>query len=133
MRLALFPAPRCSSRPPSGRGITCISIRTTCSARSYSNLTDSLKRTDRLGVAKGRRAISPPLFSFADQGWNRQTATVNAELKPGAASELIEVTGEAPVLDLAKTDVSQNIRPRKSKSCRWSDVMLRTSLTWLPR
>src|SRR5690242_1920109 len=42
-----------------------------------------------------------------------QTATVNAELKPGAASELIEVTSEAPVLDLQKTDVSQNITPKE--------------------
>ena len=42
-----------------------------------------------------------------------QTATVNAELKPGATSELIEVTSEAPVLDQAKTDVSQNITPRE--------------------
>ena len=42
-----------------------------------------------------------------------QTATVNAELKPGAASELIEVTSEAPVVDLAKTDVSQNITPKE--------------------
>jgi len=42
-----------------------------------------------------------------------QAATVNAELKPGAASELIEVTSEAPVLDQAKTDVSQNITPRE--------------------
>ena len=42
-----------------------------------------------------------------------QTTTVNAELKPGAASELIEVTSEAPVLDQAKTDVSQNITPRE--------------------
>jgi outer membrane receptor protein involved in Fe transport len=40
-----------------------------------------------------------------------QTATVNAELKPGAATELIEVTSEAPILDQAKTDVSQNITP----------------------
>src|SRR6266700_2908772 len=42
-----------------------------------------------------------------------QTATVNAELKPGAASELIEVTSEAPVLDSTKTDVSQNITPKE--------------------
>ena len=40
-----------------------------------------------------------------------QTATVNAELKPGVMSELIEVTGEAPLVDQAKTDVSQNITP----------------------
>jgi len=42
-----------------------------------------------------------------------QTATVNAELKPGASSELIEVTSDAPVVDLAKTDVSQNITPKE--------------------
>jgi len=42
-----------------------------------------------------------------------QTATVNAELKTGSMSEVIEVTSEAPVLDLAKTDVSQNITPKE--------------------
>jgi len=42
-----------------------------------------------------------------------QTTTANAELKPGAASEVIEVTSEVPVLDLAKTDVSQNITPKE--------------------
>ena len=40
-----------------------------------------------------------------------QTATANAELKPGAESEVIEVTSEAPLLDQAKTDVSQTITP----------------------
>ncbi|HVH72026.1 MAG TPA: carboxypeptidase-like regulatory domain-containing protein, partial [Candidatus Dormibacteraeota bacterium] len=42
-----------------------------------------------------------------------QTTTVNAELKPGVATEVIEVTSEAPVVDLAKTDVSQNITPKE--------------------
>src|SRR6267378_4754680 len=42
-----------------------------------------------------------------------QTATVNVELKTGSMSEVIEVTSEAPVLDLAKTDVSQNITPKE--------------------
>src|SRR5438876_7614079 len=40
-----------------------------------------------------------------------QTATVNAQLSPGATSEIIEVTGEAPLLDQLKTSVSQNITP----------------------
>jgi hypothetical protein len=40
-----------------------------------------------------------------------QVATVNAELKPGATSEVIEVTSEAPLLDQAKMSVSQNITP----------------------
>jgi len=40
-----------------------------------------------------------------------QTATVNANLSPGAAATVIEVTGSAPVVDLEKTSVSQNITP----------------------
>src|SRR5690349_5321217 len=42
-----------------------------------------------------------------------QTATINAELKPGAENEVIEVTSESPLLDQAKTDVSQNITPKE--------------------
>jgi outer membrane receptor protein involved in Fe transport len=40
-----------------------------------------------------------------------QVATANAELKPGATSEVIEVTSEAPLVDQTKTSVSQNITP----------------------
>ena len=40
-----------------------------------------------------------------------QAATVNVELKTGSVSEIIEVTSEAPILDQAKTGVSQNITP----------------------
>src|SRR2546430_477969 len=42
-----------------------------------------------------------------------QVATVNAELKPGATSEMIEVTSEAPLVDQLKTGVSQTITPRE--------------------
>jgi outer membrane receptor protein involved in Fe transport len=41
------------------------------------------------------------------------TATVNISLSPGAATTVIEVTGEAPVVDLTKTSVSQDITPRE--------------------
>jgi hypothetical protein len=40
-----------------------------------------------------------------------QTTSVNIELKPGAITELVEVTSEAPIVDQGKTDVSQNITP----------------------
>src|SRR5881296_426533 len=40
-----------------------------------------------------------------------QTATVNVELKTGSMSEVIEVTSEAPLVDQAKTSVSQTITP----------------------
>ena len=40
-----------------------------------------------------------------------QTATANATLTPGATSEVVEVTTQAPLVDLGKTSVSQNITP----------------------
>jgi len=40
-----------------------------------------------------------------------QTSTANIEMKPGAISEMVEVTGEAPIADQSKTDISQNITP----------------------
>src|SRR3954463_1615382 len=39
--------------------------------------------------------------------------TQNFSLKPGSNSETVEVTSEAPLLDVLKTDVSQNITPRE--------------------
>jgi outer membrane receptor protein involved in Fe transport len=40
-----------------------------------------------------------------------QVATFNAELKPGATSEVIEVTSDALLVDQTKTSVSMNITP----------------------
>jgi hypothetical protein len=40
-----------------------------------------------------------------------QTATVNAALKIGATSDTVEVTEAAPLIDLTKTSVSQDITP----------------------
>ncbi len=40
-----------------------------------------------------------------------QSATVNVTLSPGATSEIVEVSGTAPVVDLTKTSVSQDITP----------------------
>jgi len=40
-----------------------------------------------------------------------QMTTVDAELKPGTTSEIIEVTSESPLVDQLKTSVSQNITP----------------------
>src|SRR6266403_1405785 len=42
-----------------------------------------------------------------------QTATVNVELKTGSVSEIIEVTGEAPLVEQLKTGVSQDITPKE--------------------
>ena len=40
-----------------------------------------------------------------------QVITANAELQIGSSSETVEVTSEAPLIDVAKTSVSQNITP----------------------
>jgi len=40
-----------------------------------------------------------------------QAATVNASLEPGAATQVIEVSGIATLVDVDKTSVSQNITP----------------------
>src|SRR5262249_47494001 len=42
-----------------------------------------------------------------------RTATQNFTLNPGTVSETIEVTGTAPIVDQAKTDVSMNIAPEQ--------------------
>ncbi len=39
------------------------------------------------------------------------SSTVNVMLSPGAPTTVVEVTGEAPIVDLAKTSVSQSITP----------------------
>jgi outer membrane receptor protein involved in Fe transport len=40
-----------------------------------------------------------------------QSATVNAALEPGAATQVVEVSGVAPLVDITKTSVSQEITP----------------------
>src|SRR6267154_5250183 len=42
-----------------------------------------------------------------------QSATVDVTLSPGAATEVVEVAGTAPIVDLTKTSVSQDITPRE--------------------
>jgi hypothetical protein len=42
-----------------------------------------------------------------------QTVTANIVLNPGSISETIEVTSEAPLVDVAKTSVSQDITPKE--------------------
>jgi outer membrane receptor protein involved in Fe transport len=42
-----------------------------------------------------------------------QSATVNVTLSPGATTEVVEVSGAAPLVDLTKTSVSQDITPKE--------------------
>jgi hypothetical protein len=45
-----------------------------------------------------------------------RTTTQNFTLTPGTVSETVEVTGVAPLVDQAKTDVSMNINPQQIES-----------------
>jgi Carboxypeptidase regulatory-like domain len=40
-----------------------------------------------------------------------QSSTVSAALEPGAATQVVEVSAVAPIVDLTKTSVSQDITP----------------------
>jgi outer membrane receptor for ferrienterochelin and colicin len=42
-----------------------------------------------------------------------QTSLANVTLNPGSVSEVVEVSGEAPLLDTTKTSVSQDITPKE--------------------
>lgn len=67
-------------------------------------------------VAAGSYSVKVTKAGFAAQLQNvdllvGQTATANATLSPGATTEVVEVTASAPLVDLGKTSVSQNITP----------------------
>jgi outer membrane receptor protein involved in Fe transport len=71
-------------------------------------------RFDLLAAGSYVVKITKPGFTSWSQATDLlvgQTATMNAELKIGAASEIIEVTSAVPLVDVAKTEVSQNITP----------------------
>jgi hypothetical protein len=40
-----------------------------------------------------------------------QVITLNYTLKPGSASEIIEVTGEAPLVETSRSDIGGNVSP----------------------
>lgn len=67
-------------------------------------------------LAAGAYTLKVTNHGFATQVLNLellvgQTATVNATLTPGTTTEIVEVTAAAPLMDMAKTSVSQNITP----------------------
>ena len=71
-------------------------------------------RFDLLSAGSYSVRISKPGFAAVMEGVDLlvgQTATANATLSPGTTTELVEVTGVAPLMDLNKSSVSQNITP----------------------
>ena len=60
-----------------------------------------------------------------------QTATINFTLKPAAVTETLTVTGESPIVDTTKSDVSTSVSTRQIQdlpvaSRRWIDLAMLT-------
>src|SRR5262245_40868228 len=85
----------------------------------------------------GQYAVSAELTGFSTETRPditliiEQTATINFTLKPAALSETVTVTGESPIVDITKSDVStavstQQIQDLPVASRRWIDLAMLT-------
>src|SRR2546425_1266544 len=110
------------------------------------NVETGLTRTDvtngqgeyRLpSLPPGRYAVSTELIGFSTETRPdivliiEQTAIINFALKPAAISETVTVTGESPIVDITKSDVSTSISTQQIQdlpvaSRRWIDLAMLT-------
>jgi len=91
-----------------------VASKATGTTRSVATSDTGSFRFDLLSAGVYTVKVSKAGFSTVTQNVELlvgQTATANVVLSPGAVSETIEVTGEAPLLDVVKTSVSQQITP----------------------
>jgi outer membrane receptor for ferrienterochelin and colicin len=71
-------------------------------------------RFDLLSAGKYKLTVTSSGFETATMSLELlvgQTATANAAMQPGAASQTIEVEGTSPLVDVQKTSVSEEITP----------------------
>ncbi len=61
-----------------------------------------------------------------------QIITLNFTLKPGAASEVIEVTGEAPLVETGRSDISGNVSPIEVRDLPVRDRNFASLMTLVP-
>ncbi len=90
--------------------------RATDTSRTATSNDTGYYRFELLPVGVYTVTVTKPGFTVVAQTIEiliGQTTTANAELKPGATSEIIEVTSEAPLVDQLKTSVSQDITPKE--------------------
>jgi outer membrane receptor protein involved in Fe transport len=113
---------------------------------SAKNQANGLTRTDVTDTAGNFRlvALPPGTYTVATelQGFSTetrpdivltidQTATINFTLKPASVSETVTVTGESPVVDVTRSDVStamstQQIQDLPVAARRWIDMAMLT-------
>jgi outer membrane receptor protein involved in Fe transport len=91
-----------------------VTSKATGTTRSVATSDTGSFRFDLLSAGLYTVKVSKAGFSTVTQNIELlvgQTATANVVLSPGSVSETIEVTGEAPLVDVVKTSVSQQITP----------------------
>ena len=97
-----------------GADVTATNTGTGVSANSKTNNTGQF-RFDNLPIGSYRFSIKASGFrtttELAEVELNR-TGTVNVTLTPGAASETVEVSGEAPIIDTTTAQVTTNYDER---------------------
>jgi carboxypeptidase family protein len=90
-----------------------------------------------VSLPPGRYAVAAELSGFSTETRPDivliidQTATLNFSLKPAALSETVTVTGESPIVDVTRSDVStsvstQQIQDLPVASRRWIDLAMLT-------
>jgi hypothetical protein len=113
---------------------------------SAKNLANGLTRNDVTDTGGNFRLVALPPGTYTVttelQGFNTearpdivlnidQTATINFTLKPATVSETITVTGDSPVVDVTRSDVStamstQQIQDLPVAARRWTDMAMLT-------
>jgi hypothetical protein len=115
----------------------------TVTARNVDTGLTRIEVTDGLGeyrlpsLPPGRYAVSSELSGFSTETRPDiiliidQTAIINFSLKPATLSETVTVTGESPIVDVTRSDVStsvstQQIQDLPVASRRWIDLAMLT-------
>lgn len=91
-----------------------VTSKATGESRTTASNESGVYRFDLLSAGAYTVKVSKPGFSALIESVELligQTATANATLTPGATTQVVEVTDVAPLMDVNKTSVSQNITP----------------------
>src|SRR5260221_9159030 len=100
-------------------------------------VTDGVGEYRLPSLPPGRYAISTQLSGFSTETRPDitliidQTAIINFALKPAAIAETVTVTGESPIVDITRSDVSTSVSTRQIQdlpvaSRRWLDLAMLT-------
>jgi len=114
-----------------------VTARNVDTGLSRTAVTDATGEYRLVSLPPGRYAIATELSGFSTETRPDivliidQTALINFALKPAALSETVTVTGESPIVDVTRSDVStsvssQQIQDLPVASRRWIDLAMLT-------